>query len=257
MHLPKKTLLILALSSIILFIFSSLYVLFLGKNPINEGPYYKVSNVRSSDFTAITQKESWKRPFPDSHVNLLKRKVIVDSFVAAANNLGTIVLAFDTHNKSIEDKIVFKLKEAKDKSWYYQATYNANQIQNNVPFPFGFPVINNSKGKNYVFEIESSRGSFDNSLAINKNNNYYSKYKYSKKVILGNIKIFSEFMPLKIKSKIVTIAYSEVALIFFSSVMPLFLYLFLLIYKKESKKIEKFYLTKRFLKFINARTFRS
>jgi len=51
------------------------------------------------------------------------------------------------------ERIVFRIKEEKERNYFYENTYELNQYWETNYFLFGFPVQKDSEGKNYVFEI--------------------------------------------------------------------------------------------------------
>lgn len=102
---------------------------------------------------------------------LLKGEKISGNFIAKENNLGIIIVRFNRYVKPDyrgEDVLSFKLKENNAKDWYYFNNYRSGLVESQLLFPFGFPVIDNSKGKEYHFEIESLFGNATNALEISK-----------------------------------------------------------------------------------------
>lgn len=203
MNLPKKPLFFLLISSLILFILSFLYFLFLNNDQVNNTPYYKVQKERSINFTTITRREFWSKQIPQNKKFFIQGKKIEETFIAQSNNLGIIEIPFNTNNKSINEKIVFRLKEVGEKKWYFQATYDARQVQNDIPFPFGFPVINNSKNKHYIFQLEPLVVISGDFLSLSDTSNFFlTKYKYSRLELIRNPNSMFEFIVTKIREKI-------------------------------------------------------
>lgn len=220
MH-KKKVLIHQAIASIVIFVISFISIVIFKQ--IFSGPYYKSPDIQYNDLTSISQKEIWK--FNDSSpLVLLGGKKITGNFIAKSDNLGIIAIPFDTHKQSIEDKIVFRLKETSNKNWYYQGTYNTNQIQHNIPFPFGFPVVRNSKNIAYTFELESFSGTRNKSLSIiREDSHFYSKYKFSKTELLNNPFTLMQFIVAKTKEQLATLTLNEIIFIIFMSVLPFIL----------------------------------
>lgn len=105
--------------------------------------------------------------FKQNSVNqLLKGKILNGEFVARENNLGIILLRFNTQGKSVEDRIAFRIKEKGSLSWYSTASYNTDQMVHDTLFPFGIPTISDSKNKTYYFEVESLMGTSEDSLSV-------------------------------------------------------------------------------------------
>jgi uncharacterized membrane protein YfhO len=218
----EKTLLLLLFLSIGIFALCFFYVLFINKGALDSGDYYKSSQGQYGLTTLIAKESLTKSP---ANQELSAKKILNQNFTARFDNLGTIALAFDTNNRSINDKVVFRLKQRDQKDWYYQNTYNANQFQNNIPFPFGFPVISDSKNKSYSIQIESLEGKSGESLIISENNkNFLSIYKYSKSELINNPKAMIQFFVNKINTQIQLIAINEIILMTFIIVLPLLMY---------------------------------
>ena len=75
-------------------------------------------------------------------------------FKATNDRLGIVAVKFNPWPEGVSDPVRFKIKAKGSADWYYQSEYyNAS----NTPtfFPFGFPIIDDSKGKIYQLEIES------------------------------------------------------------------------------------------------------
>lgn len=190
---------------------------------INRSPYYKISDKEPTNLTTITYKEPFRQL---DTKNLLKKNKISVSFIGKADNLGIIAIPFNTHNKSVNDQIIFRLKELGQKDWHYEVTYNTNQIQNNIPFPFGFPVITNSKNIKYLLEMESLSGTSNNYLSLKKEDSFFlTQYKYSGTDLVRNPKNLLKFINDKSVEQLSLITQNELLfIIIFSAFLPLVLY---------------------------------
>jgi hypothetical protein len=100
---------------------------------------------------------------------LLDNQKIIGEFIAVENNLGIIAIRFQLRSRipfAQEDDLVFRLKEKGTGEWYYIGNYKSG-LTYDVPFlPFGFPLIADSKGKVYQFELESLKGNPRNALIV-------------------------------------------------------------------------------------------
>jgi len=99
-----------------------------------------------------------------SAINLVGKQlfaggIISQDFVSYYDNLGIIAVRFKTFSRINDDTLIFRLKEEGNSSWYYVANYKTDQFQDRNLFPFGFPIIEKSKGIKYHLEIESKSGS--------------------------------------------------------------------------------------------------
>ncbi|HVZ66632.1 MAG TPA: hypothetical protein VG917_00025 [Patescibacteria group bacterium] len=133
---------------------------------------------------------------------LLKGKTINGQFRAQDNYLGIVILRFNQFVKTdydSEDVLLFKIREKGSKSWQFENTYKSGLLENNLLFPFGFPVFDQSRGKIYQFQIESLNGNNKNAVSIDKNNlTFLTGYKYPRSQILSSKKNTIEFFERKI-----------------------------------------------------------
>jgi hypothetical protein len=187
--------------------------------------YYKESGAQYNGITVLTQEKQWINLNPKSATELLANNKISESFTAQDDNLGIIAIPFDAHNRSINDRIIFRIKENGSKSWYFQNTYNADQFQTNVPFPFGFPIIKNSRNKAYTFQIESLAGTSTDSISISKTNPYFlTKYKFSKEDLIKNpVKLF-QFLVAKNSEQAQPLTMDKIILIIIYFLSPFIVY---------------------------------
>ncbi len=232
--ISKKTFFFLIFPSVVLFICFFIYFVLTSNAQINSNLYYKISSLKYDEITTIIQKEKFANFNTKSIIKLLAGRKIEGVFFGKVDNLGIIGIPFDTHNKSVNDQIIFRLKESSKKDWFFQATYNADQIQNNVPFPFGFPVIENSRNASFTFEIESLAGKANDSLSLDRVNGYFlAKYKFSKSELLRNPYILLQFFIVKIVSSIPLLAIGQLFFILFISLLiSLLPYIIAIFWKK-------------------------
>jgi len=204
--------------TIILFFILLVITILINSNVDNSNIYYKFKNNVSGGFTTITQKNQWN-DVANTKILLAHKKLDLD-FTAQSDYLGTIAIPFDTNNESIHDRIVFRIKEASEKNWFHQNVYDTNQIQDNVPFPFGFPIIQHSKGIHFKVEIESMDGRKNNHLSLNTNNRYFlAEYIYSKANIFRSQRVLSQFLYFKIYEHVSTLTIPELSLIILISLI--------------------------------------
>src|SRR3990167_7486611 len=97
---------------------------------------------------------------------LLAKQKVSARFRAIANNLGIVSVRFKTYGRINNDEVVFRLREESKKNWYYDHTYRVDQFQDDDYFTFGLPIISNSEGKTYYFEIESTKGKRGDAVSI-------------------------------------------------------------------------------------------
>ena len=162
---------------------------------------------------------------------LIKGDKVVGIFTAQSDNLGGLSLRFDNHNKMSTDSIVFRIKEISSPSWFYENVYKVDQFQPKELFPFGFPLINNSRDKHYVFEIESARGTESDAISISPIYPMFkSKYQFFRSDLVKPSVLF-DFVKLKVISIFTDIQF---ILILLTYLTPFFIFL-VFIYMKNKR----------------------
>jgi hypothetical protein len=135
--------------------------------------------------------------------------MIVGEFESKDNYLGMITLRFKDyvkHDYNEEDLINFRIKEMNSQDWYYSSDYKSGSIENQFPFPFGFPVIEDSKNKIYEFEITSLAGNENNAVELNVSAPQLTAvHKFSKNSILTSSRSALQFIVKKITTSFTSI----------------------------------------------------
>jgi hypothetical protein len=130
---------------------------------------------------------------------LLAKQKVAAKFQAKENNLGIVSVRFKTYSRINDDKVIFKLKEVGKKDWFYEHSYNVDQFQDNDYFTFGFPVILNSAGKTYYFEIESTKGKKGDAVSISTTSPIFiAQYQFTKQQLFANKAMIPGFFIKKI-----------------------------------------------------------
>lgn len=170
---------------------------------------------------------------------LLKGGKIAGEFKAKENYLGIVMLRFNNyvkHDFSSEDILLFKLREKGTKNWYYINNYRSGLLENNLLFPFGFPIIKDSKNKFYQFEIESLLGNDINAVELNKNNfTFLSGYQFPKSEILSSKKSTTKFL---VKKSITSLTNLDFLLSSILYLLPFIIYVFIYILSPWWKRIK-------------------
>lgn len=165
-----------------------------------------------------------------THNRLLKGQKLAGEFIAKEDNLGIVAMRFKSFQRipfKDEDMLVFRLKEKGQKNWYYQNKYRSG-LTFDVPFlPFGFPKIADSRGKTYIFELESLKGNSFNGVALSSRQPFLvSKYQMNKSELLHNPRQLVSFLITKFANSFYTIDITYSSTVF--ALLFLF-YLFILI----------------------------
>jgi hypothetical protein len=143
-------------------------------------------SAKTSDHISLKTKE------------LLKGEKIEGQFVADDNHLGIIAVRFETYSRINKDSVTFRIKEKGSKNWLYEHSYLVDQFQDDKYFTFGMPIVDNSFGRIYQFEIESMCGKSKDAIALSKIEPFYvTKYKFPKKEIIKDKDIFVKFIFMK------------------------------------------------------------
>lgn len=146
----------------------------------NDWSFTNVSSIHLKSLEGITQT-----------TRLLEGVKLTGSLTATDNNLGVIAIRFETYERPVfenEDILLFRLRELGSDKWMYTNYYRIGLIYDSPIFPFGFPIINNSKGKKYTYELVSLHGNGSNSVSVRAREPIVSsKYVYSKPEISKSI----------------------------------------------------------------------
>ena len=102
------------------------------------------------------------------HDEFLEGEKLQGEFIATNDFLGQVSVRFYNFQRINPDSVIFRIKEKGSDRWFYENTYKTNQFQPNQLFPFGFPLINDSKGKTYIFEVESLDGLPEHSIGLSR-----------------------------------------------------------------------------------------
>lgn len=129
----------------------------------------------------VTQDQNSTLQIPQN--DLVDGDVIKGKFEATLNNLGAVGIRLkDTHFQTVPDDfhVVFRIKEKGAKTWYSSNSYLGGQFHELNLFPFGFPLISNSKGKMYEFELFTKEANIYNAPTIDTNQTVVGEYALQK-----------------------------------------------------------------------------
>lgn len=149
--------------------------------------FTNVSSVHLNSLEGITQT-----------TRLLEGVKLSGRLTATDNNLGVIAIRFETYERPVfenEDILLFRLRELGTDKWIYTNYYRIGLIYDSPIFPFGFPIIKNSKGKKYTYEIVSLYGNSSNSVSVRAREPIVSsKYVYTKPEISKSVQSILAFI---------------------------------------------------------------
>ncbi len=170
--------------------------------------------------------------------NLSNGKQFRGKFTAKENNLGLIIVWLSEFKASDDkQKVIFKLKNSRDKNWSFVQEFDSKLFDSQKIFPFGFPPITNSKNNEYEFQI--SQGVGRRYLHIENPNKFQTGYKYSV-VELKKGKNLISFLYLKSLSSFTDVEFVAKSIIY---LVPLFIFVILFV------SFEKIYSLSKILRF--------
>lgn len=133
---------------------------------------------------------------------LVRGNKVWGTFRSKFTNLGIVSLRFYNQDRDSKDTLLFRLREVGQDKWYYEAKYETDQFLPHKHFPFGFPVIANSDGKNYEFQLESLRGATGSGIFIDYQTPpvFTAKSFYPKAELLSDRRLFTYFLTNKLSN---------------------------------------------------------
>jgi len=198
----------------------------------------------SLDFspTTVSFNHQSKRDNDQSYVELRGNSVLRGYFKAKENFLGIISIEFKKEDSPIRDQILFRIKELGSSEWLAENTYDTRQFYYIKKFPLGFPIIEDSKGKTYEFEMVSKFGTSEEGVTVDVLNPIVvSKYKYDLSYLTSNPQRMIGFIFNKLSY---ALSFSENIKYFFIYSLPFIFYYLVLIlarFKKNNRvRIKKF-----------------
>lgn len=143
--------------------------------------------------STIISKHNWHEFATKRDKKILAQQKIQGEFTATNNRLGIVEIKFNVYYETIPDTLIFRIKEKGDTDWFYQSKHN-NIAHTQAFFPFGFPVISDSKNKTYVFELESAFGNDEKFLSLSSQSPFFlTKYSFPLNYLKQNKTEISSF----------------------------------------------------------------
>jgi len=158
-------------------------------------------NIDDEQLTTLVQKTNY--PSNQNFEKIITSEKRTFDFTAKYDNLGIVSFLFNNYEKDGTNHFWLRVKEKDSENWLYQEKYDNKKINSNYYYTFGFPIINDSKNKEYFIEIESTDGNLENSISLNSNSDFFiTKYSYSKSYLLNNPNQIVPFIKNKIKNQL-------------------------------------------------------
>lgn len=150
--------------------------------------------------------------------------ILKENFQATESGLGSVLVRFYNFDRINDDLLEFRIREKGEDNWYYENVYKVDQFLPDELFPFGFPVIENSKGKVYEFEIESLQGVKGNAVAISRYApQVVAKYQLTKNKVFSDPRLWWYFPVVKILNLMVNKGFLNQLMLGMVSVVSYFL----------------------------------
>lgn len=124
--------------------------------------------------------------FSDNKITILSRDTdIIGEFKAAESQLGIVSFRFQKPDRETMATVHFRIKEKGNPKWYYENTFTSNQLYTYDWYPFGFPIIKESGGKTFTFEITGASERKEDAVMLLTNRGFVVQY------LLPNERLFS------------------------------------------------------------------
>ena len=121
-------------------------------------------------------------------------------FTASYDRLGIVRILVSTEGRINTNILVFRLREVGTTKWLVENTYVTDRFIDGEKYPFGFPIISDSKGKIYEYELTTIDGTEENTILIIPGNySLQTEYIYSKALILADKQTMTWFLEEKAK----------------------------------------------------------
>lgn len=160
------------------------------------------------------------------------------SFIAQEDNMGVLLVHLTNAptinppktvvvNPLIHQRFQIKMKEKGATSWYASQDTDPAEIGDSTSYPFGFPIISNSRNKIYIVEMSIKDIDYRSTVLFNKDMyDLTTVHQIPKQTLLKNpIKLLSH-----VSEKVKTILSDPEARLVAICISPFFLLLFFLLY---------------------------
>jgi len=193
----------------------------------------KINSYSAFTFFTVVEESNSAIRFSNKNKPLYKGDRITGEFTASENNLGLVLVRLFNYNKTNSGQVSFTLRDKIDNNLNIKNTYNVDQFQPNEYFTFGFPLISNSKGKKYSFEIISLSGKKGEAISLSKKKpSFAAIYNFSGGELKSNKATLARFVYKKIIFALNNVNYKDIFL--FDLV-----FILIIIYLRNSSKFNK------------------
>lgn len=177
--------------------------------------------LNDGSLSVVTRKYSPSEIGLTNFEPILKGEQREFEFAATDNNLGYVSISFNTLYKNHDDYLLFKLIEKTSGEVIKEEQYFAAAFHGLNMYPFGFPIISDSKGKTYKITLTSLYGTEKSSVSIKKGSSIFSaSYQYDSSLIKNDF----EYSKIYLKAKL-TNSYKN-NFLFFNTITYLYPFIF-------------------------------
>jgi len=176
-----------------------------------------------SYITSLSARDNLSRSSA-TDIPLVPGPTVRTTVIARNDFFGTVKFRIKGFNRINTNTIVFRMREKGQTNWLVTNTYKTDRFPDGDMYPFGFPVINQSKDKIYEIEVYSPDGSNVNGVAVvSGKGNIETEYRYPWAELRSNKKLLFWFAIEKMKELI----FSWQHLLYWSMfVVPAVVYIF-------------------------------
>lgn len=134
-------------------------------------------------------------------LTLYKGQAIRGEFRASENNLGILLFKYKdgrVSHSEMEDYLTFEIG-FKDEKPFYSRTAKLDFFRIRESLIFGFPLVTNSSGKQFWFELKSLNGNQQNAITITRSGQFFiAKFKFDKNEVASSFSSITLFIQKKV-----------------------------------------------------------
>ena len=159
------------------------------------------------------------------------------SFRAKQDNLGVLTFNLRYVGYEVPNVLLLKIKEKGAENWYAESSFRAVEVGNSTKHPFGFPLISNSRNKDYIIEMSMlERGKRASWLELNLAPHVFQSVHQLNKTQV--IKQPAALLSL-LSNKVVSVVVDSEARMVFLYLLPMFFISLPIISRRYAEKYER------------------
>jgi len=99
-------------------------------------------------------------------IPILPTRPYEGTFTATHDRLGIVKVRLSTGGRINTNSLIFRLREKGSEKWNIENTYVTDRFIDGGKYPFGFPIISDSQGKTFEYELSTIDGTTDNTVSV-------------------------------------------------------------------------------------------